>query len=123
MGNIVIYISILNKLSKKILSELVQNAFTVRKSFTSTKETFKETIRGTYGNTYSKDVVKVKLNDNTAVKIATNKVKAAPCVRLKDDTFPKTKKKNIMFTLVQPFQTYNKRILGVYLYDLFVLII
>lgn len=80
------------------------------------KKHLKKTIRGTYGYIFSKYVVKVKLNDNTSVTVATNNVKAAPCV--------KTERCNTFYvTLVQPFQTYNKRILVVDLFDLFVVII
>ncbi|GBM79434.1 hypothetical protein AVEN_213290-1 [Araneus ventricosus] len=85
-NHVVIYnlftsIPLLNELSKKGIA----GTGTIRENRLESaplppKKIMKKTSRGTFEYACSEDLVIVKWNDNTAVSVATNKVKASSCV-------------------------------------------
>ncbi|GBM23837.1 PiggyBac transposable element-derived protein 3, partial [Araneus ventricosus] len=118
MDNLFTSIPLLNELSKKGFA----GTGTIRENRLENaplppKKSMKKTSKGTFEYACSEDLVIVKWNDNTAVSVATNKVKASSCVMAERWS---SGEKKIQVPMPQPLKTYNMHMGGVDLFDQFV---
>ncbi|GBN23920.1 PiggyBac transposable element-derived protein 2 [Araneus ventricosus] len=99
-------IPLLNELSKKGIA----GTGTIRENRLENaplppKKSMKKTSRGTFEYACSENLVIVKWNDNTAVSVATSKVKASSCVMT--ERWSSAQEKKIQVSMPQPLKTYN----------------
>ncbi|GBL63683.1 PiggyBac transposable element-derived protein 3 [Araneus ventricosus] len=119
MDNLFTSIPLLNELSRKGIA----GTGTIRENWLENaplppKKSMKKTSRGTFKYACSENLVIVKWNDNTAVAVATSKVKASSCVMA--ERWSSAQEKKIQVPMPQPLKTYNVYMGGVDLFDQFV---